>query len=86
VLVAFGKLIRDGRLIAPIEVFHEQKKRSDEAAYVALWRELIKRGIPVGKQRVQRLMQKHGIRARGKRRFRVVTTDSQHNLPVAPNL
>ena len=36
-----------------------------------IWRELVKRGIRVGKQRVQRLMQKHGIRARGKRRFRV---------------
>ena len=30
-------------------------------------------------------MQKHGIRARGKRRFRV-TTDSRHDLPIAPNL
>jgi len=31
-------------------------------------------------------MQQHGIRARGKRRFRVVTTDSRHDLPIAPNL
>ena len=38
------------------------------------------------KQRVQRLMQQHGIRARGKRRFRVTTTDSRHDLPIAPNL
>jgi putative transposase len=38
------------------------------------------------KLRVQRLMQKHGIQARGKRRFRVATTDSRHNLPIAPNL
>ena len=38
------------------------------------------------KQRVQRLMQKHGIQARGKRRFRVVTTDSKHGLPIAPNV
>jgi acetylglutamate kinase len=30
----------------------------------------------VGKQRVQRLMQKHGIQARGKQKFRVTTTDS----------
>ena len=51
-----------------------------------IWRELVKRGIRVGKQRVQRLMQQHGIRARGKRRFRVVTTDSRHDLPIAPNL
>jgi hypothetical protein len=47
---------------------------------------LVKRGIRVGKQWVQRLMQQHGIRARGKRRFRVATTDSGHDLPIAPNL
>jgi len=40
----------------------------------------------VGKQRVQRLMQKHGIQARGKRRFRVLTSDSKHSLPIAPNV
>jgi putative transposase len=40
----------------------------------------------VGKQRVQRLMQKHGIQARGKRKFRVTTTDSRHDLPIAPNV
>jgi putative transposase len=51
-----------------------------------IWRELVKRGIRVGKQRVQRLMQNNGIGARGKRRFRVVTTDSRHDLPIAPNL
>src|SRR5450432_4894646 len=31
-------------------------------------------------------MQEHGLRARGKRRFRVTTTDSRHGLPIAPNL
>ena len=51
-----------------------------------IWRQLRAQGIRVGKQRVQRLMQQHGIRARGKRRFRVTTTDSGHNLPIAPNL
>jgi hypothetical protein len=40
----------------------------------------------VGKHRVQRLMQHHGIRARGKGYFRVTTTDSVHDLPIAPNL
>ena len=50
-----------------------------------IWRELHAQGIRVGKQRVQRLMQQHGIRARGKRRFRI-TTDSRHGLPIAPNL
>jgi len=31
-------------------------------------------------------MQKHGIFARGKRRFRVMTTDSRHDLPIASNV
>ena len=51
-----------------------------------IWRQLRARGIRVGKQRVQRLMQKHGIQARGKRRFRVTTTDGRHDLPIAPNV
>jgi len=51
-----------------------------------IWRQLRAQGIRVGKQRVQRLMQQHGIRARGQRRFRIATTDSRHRLPIAPNL
>jgi putative transposase len=51
-----------------------------------IWRQLRAQGVRVGKQRAQRLMQQHGIRARGKRRFRVTTTDSRHDLPIAPNL
>jgi putative transposase len=30
-------------------------------------------------------MQQHGIRAKCKRRFKI-TTDSNHDLPIAPNL
>jgi putative transposase len=51
-----------------------------------IWRQLRKGGIRVGKLRVQRLMQQLGIRARGKRFFRITTTDSRHDLPIAPNL
>ena len=51
-----------------------------------VWRQLLSQDIRVGKSRVQRLMQRHGIRARGKRRFRINTTDSRHGLPIAPNL
>jgi putative transposase len=58
----------------------------NQAAYgwPRIWRQLRGQGIRVGKQRVQRLMQQHGIRARGKRRFRIATTDSRHGLPIAP--
>ena len=48
-------------------------------------RELLTRGLRVGKERVRRLMQRHGIRGKGRREF-VVTTDSAHRLPVAPDL
>ena len=51
-----------------------------------IWRQLRAEGVRVGKLRVQQLMQRHGIRARGKRRFRINTTDSRHGLPIAPNL
>ena len=51
-----------------------------------IWRQLVAQGIRVGKLRVQRLMKKHGIQARGKRKFRVTTTDSRHDLPIAPNV
>ena len=50
-----------------------------------IWRELVARGIGVGKDRVQKLMQLHGIRAKRKRRLKV-TTDSDHKLPISPNL
>jgi putative transposase len=39
----------------------------------------------VGKERVRELMQRHGIKAGGKRKF-IATTDSNHGLPVAENL
>lgn len=51
-----------------------------------VWRQLKAQGVRVGKRRVQRAMQLEGIRARGRGRFRVVTTDSNHALPIAPNL
>lgn len=42
-------------------------------------------GHPVGKDRVQKLVKLHGIKARGKRQFKV-TTDSYHGLPISPNV
>ena len=49
-----------------------------------IWRELATRGIRAGKERVRRMMKACGLRARGKR-FKA-TTNSAHDLPVAPNL
>jgi len=43
------------------------------------------RGIRVGKERVQKRMQRHGLCGKGKCRFKV-TTGSNHDPPIAPNL
>ena len=48
-------------------------------------RELKKQGFEVSRKRVIRLMQEQGLVGRPKRRF-VATTDSKHELEVAPNL
>ena len=48
-------------------------------------RELKKQGFEVSRKRVIRLMQEQGLVGRPKRRF-VATTDSGHQLEVAPNL
>jgi len=47
--------------------------------------ELQAQGFQVSRPRVARIMKAAGIRARIPRRF-VVTTDSRHNYPVAPNI
>ena len=56
-----------------------------EYGWPRMTKELNARGFRVGKERVRKLMQLHGIRAKGRRKF-VVTTDSNHRLNVAPDL
>ena len=43
-------------------------------------------GRKVSRKRVEKLMRCNDLHAITKRRVRVVTTDSKHNLPVAPNV
>jgi transposase InsO family protein len=71
------------RVLAEIRAIHVE----NEARYGSprVVDELRERGHHVGKHRVARLMRENGIFARTRRRFRH-TTDSNHKLPVAPNL
>lgn len=75
--------LRDAALVVHIRAIHAQTRGS--YGWPRTWRELHGQGIRVGKRRVQTLMQRHGIRAKAERRFKV-TTDSNHDLPIAPNL
>ena len=47
--------------------------------------DLLEWGYPVSRPRVARLMQANGIRSKIKRKFKV-TTNSDHKLPISPNL
>ena len=46
---------------------------------------LRKQGRRHGRNRIARLMQQAGLRGRQKARYRVQTTDSHHDRPIAPN-
>ena len=73
----------DEALLVQIKAIHAEMRGC--YGWPRIWKELQARGQRVGKDRVQKLMQLHGIRAKGRRRFKV-TTDSRHDLPIAPNL
>jgi transposase InsO family protein len=75
--------LSDEALLVHIRVIHAETHGA--YGWPRIWRELLARGLNVGKERVQQSMQRHGIRAKAKRRFRI-TTDSNHDFPIAPNL
>ena len=77
------KRLTDGQMLALIQAIHVEFKGAYGSPRIV--RELWLRGFPASKERVERLMQENGIKAKHKRRFKV-TTDSKHNLPIAPNL
>jgi putative transposase len=66
-----------------IRTIYDQKKQRYGSPRITA--ELRDEGFSCSKNRIARLMRKQGITARTKKRFRV-TTNSNHNLPVAPNL
>ena len=82
--IAQRRHLSDEALLVHISAIYAENRGANE--WPRIWRQLLAQGVRVGKLRVQRLMQKHGIQARGKRKFRVTTTDSRHNLPIAPNV
>lgn len=65
-----------------ISIFNNHSGRY---GYPRITDELHDQGEKFGKNRVFRRMKKLGLRAKGKKKFKV-TTDSNHNLPVASNL
>lgn len=73
----------DNMLAAEINAIFEHEKQRPGSPRIT--RRLRAAGRNVGKNRVAKIMRAHGWRAKGSRKFKA-TTNSNHSLPVAPNL
>jgi putative transposase len=63
-------------------IYNDEKQR---VGSVRITKRLRASGCLVGRNRIARIMRQEGLRAKGVKKFKA-TTNSRHNLPVAPNL
>jgi putative transposase len=78
-----ARALEDQSLAQEIGQIHARSRQTYGAPRIA--RELRKKGRCHGRNRVARLMQEKGLCGRQKGRYRVQTTDSHHDQPIAPN-
>ena len=71
------------RLIPKVKEIHRESKKSYGARRIA--DDLEAQGESCGRTKAGTLMKLAGVAAKQKKKFKA-TTDSKHNLPVAPNL
>jgi len=77
------KEARSNELVVKIERIHEGSRKTYGSPRV--YRTLKAMGEKCSKTTVERLMREQGIRSKMRRKFKA-TTDSNHRLPVAPNV
>jgi len=75
--------LADAILLEKIRVIHSENDRNYGSPRV--YRDLRLAGVSCSKDRVERLMRDDGLRAKHRRKYKV-TTDSEHTMPVAPNV
>ena len=75
--------VQDQKLVEQITPIFQQSRRTYGSPRIQI--ALGRAGERCGKNRIARLMRQQGLRAKQKRRFRPVTTQSQHGLAVAEN-
>jgi len=80
-----GKRQEDAKLVALIKTLFRTSRQTYGTRRI---REALRReyGLIVSRRRIGRIMKDHGLIAKCKRGKRIKTTDSNHNLPIAPNL
>ena len=77
------RAVANQTLAKQIKTIHVQSRRTYGSPRILL--ELRKKGNRHGRNRVARIMQEEGLYGRQKGRYRVRTTDSNHDHPIAPN-
>lgn len=78
-----ARAVAEERLSAEIQAAHRRTRETYGPE--RLQADLADHGVMVGVHRIKRLRKTLGLRCRQRRKF-VVTTDSAHSLPIAPNL
>jgi putative transposase len=75
--------LSDDALLVHIKAIHAETRGG--YGWPRIWKELLARGIRVGKERVAKAHAVARHSRQGQARFKV-TTDSRHDLPISPNL
>ena len=78
-----ARKMADQQLSQQIKEIHQHSRQTYGSPRIRA--ELAAQGVKCGRKRVARLMRQANLRARQNRKFKVITTDSTHNHPVAPN-
>jgi putative transposase len=77
------RAVQDQALVLEIERIHARSRKTYGAPRIE--KELRKQGRSHGRNRIARLMRQEDLCGRQKGRYRVQTTDSNHDQPIAPN-
>jgi putative transposase len=74
---------QDAVLRERIKSLHQESRETYGSPRIQ--KDLREEGARHGRNRIARLMREQGLRGRQSRRYRVVTTESNHDQPIAPN-
>lgn len=81
---ASDRAAENAALLARIRAIHEFSKQTYGSPRVTAL--LNSEGIVCGKNRIARLMQKNDIASEAVKKFKITTTDSNHDLPIADRI
>ena len=79
-----GLRAQEDALLIPIIVTLFENSRQTYGS-PRIWAQLKANGYNHGRNRIARLMRSQGLRGRSHKRFKVRTTNSHHDQPIAPN-